>query len=100
MTLDLMRHFGTRQRRSGSRQEASAFAAAALRRPAGQRPEQWRQGGAAAASRPEAGAVEARTGLGKEGEGQREAGDELTIGEVLPSTRPCCLLAYCRWFGW
>jgi len=30
MTLDLMRHFGTRQRRSGSRQEASAFAAAAL----------------------------------------------------------------------
>jgi len=41
--------------------------------------------------------VEARTGLGKEGEGQREAGDELTIGEVLPSTRPCCLLAYYRW---
>jgi len=64
MTLDLMRHFGTRQRRSGSRQEASAFAAAALLLQvcSGRQAGGWSSGG-------------------KEGEG----GDDWRLGEVLPS---------------
>ena len=59
-----LRHDSTWQRRSGSRQEASAFAAAALLLQVCS----GRQAGG-------------RSSGGKEGEGQRE----VTIGEVLPS---------------
>lgn len=71
-----MRHFGTRQRRSGSRQEASAFAAAALLLQvcSGRQAGGWSSGG-------------------KEPRRERE----VTIGVLARCSRPCCLLAYCRW---